>query len=415
MKLFLLILKNVRRNVVRTGLTVLGTVFLVLVVTLVWSALTFLTDVTSSTRQDFKAIITEKWQIPSQMPFSYAATLSEGAARNPGDVKPSDSMTWQFYGGTLDLKNRTTDNSLFAFAMEPDKLLTMMDDLDTLPASQTRDLAAAIEKMKKNRQTIIIGPDRLAAIGKKIGDRIKLYGLNYPGIDLEFEIVGTFPIPRYADSAAFDRDYLNAALDAWPREHNGQKHPLADKCLNLVWLRVPDAETFDKLNAQIASSPLYSSPSVKCEVSSSAIGTFMAGFRDIFFAMRWILGPAVLASLSIIIAISISISVRERQMEIAVMKVLGFRPVQILLLVLGEALLLGAGSGLFSSALTYVVINYGMGGIPFRIAFFPSFGVPIHALWWGAAIGAAAALLGSLLPAWNACRVKVTEVFSRVA
>ena len=30
--------------------------------------------------ENLKAIVTEKWSVPSRMPFSYAATLAEGAA-----------------------------------------------------------------------------------------------------------------------------------------------------------------------------------------------------------------------------------------------------------------------------------------------------------------------------------------------
>jgi hypothetical protein len=47
MKFLLLIFKNVRRNLVRSSLTSLGTIALVLVVTLVWSILAFLDLVTS--------------------------------------------------------------------------------------------------------------------------------------------------------------------------------------------------------------------------------------------------------------------------------------------------------------------------------------------------------------------------------
>ena len=60
----------------------------------------------------------------------------------------------------------------------------------------------------------------------------------------------------------------------------------------------------------------------------------------------------------------------ERQTELAVLKVLGFRPWQILVLVLGEALLIGVGSGLLSAVATLVTINYAIGGIKFPIAFF---------------------------------------------
>src|SRR5436190_8492638 len=122
MKFILLVLKNIRRNLVLSSLTSLGTIVLVLVVTLVWSVLAFLDRATSEKQRDLKAIVTERWQIPSQMPFSYANTLAEGAAREPGDLAPDDSMTWTFYGGTMDIKNRTLNNTVFAFALEPRKL-----------------------------------------------------------------------------------------------------------------------------------------------------------------------------------------------------------------------------------------------------------------------------------------------------
>ena len=99
----------------------------------------------------------------------------------------------------------------------------------------------------------------------------------------------------------------------------------------------------------------------------------------------------------------------------AVLKVLGFRPWQILTLVLGEAGLIGAISGLLSAGLTYSFIHFYMGGFKFPIAFFPTFDIPTAALWWGPAIGVLTALAGSLAPAWSARTVKVSEVFSRVA
>jgi putative ABC transport system permease protein len=98
-----------------------------------------------------------------------------------------------------------------------------------------------------------------------------------------------------------------------------------------------------------------------------------------------------------------------------VLKVLGFRPYQILILVLGESLLLGAGAGFLGAVLTYGGINWGLGGISFPIAFFDRFFVPPAALWWGPAVGGLAALLGCFLPAWSARNVSVAEVFSKVA
>jgi putative ABC transport system permease protein len=415
MKFLLLILKNIRRNPVLSLLTSLGTIVLVLVVTLVWSVLAFLDQATKEKQRNLKAIVTERWQIPSQMPFSYAGSLADGAAREPGDVHPLDSMTWTFYGGTLDIKNRTFENSVFAFVMEPVKLKTMMDSLDDLPPAEAAEWAKTVERLEQNRQGIIIGKDRLALLNKRVGDRIKLYGINYRGLDFEVEIVGLFPPGRYDMNAAMNREYLLNALDMWPRTHNGQRHPMNDRALNLVWLRVPDSEAFSRVANQIETAPYYSNPSVKCETASSGIANFLDAYRDLLWGMRWLLAPAALVSLSLVMANAIGISVRQRRMELAVMKVLGFRPLQILLLVIGESLLLGVTAGFLSSGLTWLLVNRVYGGIPFPIAFFSKILIADDALWWGPAVGAVAAVAGSLSPAWSACRVKVSEVFAKVA
>jgi len=131
--------------------------------------------------------------------------------------------------------------------------------------------------------------------------------------------------------------------------------------------------------------------------------------------MRCLLAPAALATLSLVIANAISISVRERRMELAVLKVLGFRPYQILLLVLGEAVIIGTLSGLVSAGLTYFIINDVVGGFKFPLAFFGSFFIPAAALYWGAGMGALTALAGSIVPAWTARSVKVADVFAKVA
>ena len=117
MKLFLLIAKNLRRNLLRTILTSLGTFVMVVVLTLIWSILWFLQAATTERNKDFKSIITERWKIPSQMPFAYAKDLSLAGARKEGDILPTDAMSWQFYGGTIDPAKRTRENFLFAIAL----------------------------------------------------------------------------------------------------------------------------------------------------------------------------------------------------------------------------------------------------------------------------------------------------------
>jgi putative ABC transport system permease protein len=418
---FLLIaLKSLRRNLLRTSLTYLASFVLVVVIVMVWSVLYFLGELTRAKEKNLTIIITEKYQMGGLMPFSYAGPLSEGAARSgrPDDVRPQDSMTWQIYVGSLGANKQTREDQVFFIAMEPRKMLTIMDILfdEIRPGeahsgngsrlARTAGLERVVKAMEANKRAVIVGQKRLEVINKKVGERFKLMGINYPGLDLEFEIAGVFPPGRYDEISVMNRDYFNDAIDAYPRTHGGSKHPQAARTLNNVWLQVPDLKHFSKIAEQIDGSH-FVDPAVKCETLSSGIDAYIEGFKDLFWAMRWLLAPAILATMVLIIANAISISVRERRMEIAVLKVLGFRPVQIMLLILGEATFIGAVSGVLSTMLTYLAVNKAPHSQSFQIW------VPDDAFWWGPLVGALTALAGSALPAWSACKVRVSEVFAR--
>jgi putative ABC transport system permease protein len=421
---FLLVaLKSLRRNLLRTTLTYMATFVLVVVIVMVWSVLYFLGELTTEKAKDLKIIVSEKYQMGSQMPFFYAGPLSEGAARSehPEDTRPQDSMTWQFYVGTLDPTKATREDQVFFIALEPCKMLTVMDDLidDLNPGDahsghskrldQVEQLQAVIKEMERNKRAVILGRKQLETLKQKVGGRFKLSSINYQGIDLEFEIIAVFPDGRYNESAVMNRDYLNDAIDAYPKTHGGAKHPLANKSLNLVWLKVGDLKDFGNIAEQIERSGRFVDPAVKCQTLSSGISAFIEGFKDLFKAMRWLLAPAILCTMVLVIANAISISVRERRTEIAVLKVLGYRPVQIMLLILSEAMLIGTISGALSTTLTYLAVNYAPHSRTFNLW------VPNDAFWWGPVVGALAALAGSALPAWSACKVRVSEVFARTA
>src|SRR5207245_2306099 len=143
--------------------------------------------------------------------------------------------------------------------------------------------------------------------------------------------------------------------------------------------------------------------------------SFLDAYKTIIFGMRVIMAPLIVGVIVLIVSIANSISVRQRQKELAIMKVLGFAPWQVLVLILGEALIVGALSGAIATTTAWYAINVRMGGFALPIAFSGKFKVATAALWWGPAVGAFAAAVGGFVPAWSARTVKVTEVFSRVA
>jgi putative ABC transport system permease protein len=442
------VFKSLSRNPLRSLLTGLATAVFVLLVTMIWSVFNLLDRATEAKSKDLKAIMTERWQIPSQMPFGYAANLEEGAASEGGDYRintDNDAMTWQFYGGTLDPANRTRENIVFFFCMEPRKLTKMMDGMDELTDLERHTLDVACKLMTPgetvgeedarlidpnldylrgqevngrlvfggDKRRVIIGRERLAAINKKPGERFKVSSLNFNGIDLECEVLAVFPEGRYNQSALMNREYLNNSMDDYEKKH-GAKHPMSEKSLNLVWVRVPDMLAFQRVSDQVENRGKFTTPALKCETASSGVASFLEPYKDILLWVRWLLVPAILATMGLVIACAISISVRERRTEMAVLKVLGFSPTQIMALVLGEAMFLGGLCGLLSAGGAWVVINYYFGGFKFPIAFFPSFMIPGAAWLWGLGIGAGTALAGSFLPARSARAVKVSDVFSKI-
>lgn len=410
-----LIIKSLSRNWLRTILTSLATMVLVFVVVLVWSILSLLDLVTSEKASNLKAIVTEHWQIPSQMPWSYADALSEGGAKTAEDIRPSDSMTWQFYGGTIDPEKRTRENLVFFFCMKPSKLLTMMDGLDDLGPTDKANMEKLVRMMEEDPRRVVLGRDRLKALNKRVGEQLSVTGLNYKDINFSgLDIIGEFPEGRYDQSAVMNCDLLNNAIDAY-RVQNKTPHPMDQKRLNLVWLKIPDNKAYEGVANQIETSSQFSNPSVKVETSSSGVASFLDAYRDLLWGMRWLLTPAILITMALVIANAISISVRERRTEMAVLKVLGFGPTYIMFLILGEALLVGVLSGFLSVLVTYFYINVVLKGFKFPIAFFPAFLIPDEALLWGPAIGALTALVGSVLPSWSARSVKVSEVFSKIS
>lgn len=413
-RLFVLGLKNLRRNLLRTALTGLAIGVLAFMITMIWTILYFIDLTTKERSKDLKIIVTYKWSVPSQLPITHADYLNpESSAFLPQLMEngkavygPKDFMIWSFYGGTMDPTKITPDTLIFFFVMQPDQIIPMMDDLGDLDPK-------LVEAMKKTPQGCLLGSDKLKALNKRVGERFKLTSINYKGIDLEFEIVGALPDGRYNASAIMNYDYFNKAFDTYERT-NRIAHPLASKRLNLIWIRVGDREQFDKIGSIVSNAREFSQYPVKVETASSLVGSFLEAYRYIFMAMKFIIVPGMLVIMALVMANAISITVRERRTEMAVMKVLGYRPDQILLLVLGEAILVGAVAGAVAAGLTFAFFNLKWGGIPFRIGFFPVFRIPEICVMWGLAIGTLTTLAGSLIPAWTARSVKVSEVFSKV-
>src|ERR1043166_8836274 len=267
-RLFMLGVKNLFRNKLRTSLTSGAIGVLAIMVTIIWTIIFFIDLITVERSKDMKIIVTYKWSVPSQIPMGHGEYLNPSSPKFLSELEqngkklygPNDFMVWSFYGGTTDPGKITPDTLLFFFVMDPESIIPMMDDMQDLDPK-------VVEALQKTPQGCLLGSDKLKMLNKKVGERFKLTSINYKGIDLEFEIVGALPDGRYNASAIMRMDYFNKSFDLYKRNNAGRDHPLAHKRLNLIWIRVGDRDTFDKIGGIVQDAPQFADYPVKCERS----------------------------------------------------------------------------------------------------------------------------------------------------
>ena len=414
MRLCLLVLKNLKRSPLRSALTALAVTILVILFSVLATVLRFLGQAMEKRSADVPVVVTERYRLPSRFDrrfmeqIVYSSPLHSELQQIPG-FRDDQYTWWHFVGFTTDPKREDKNLQFFVIATVPEKMPMMIDGLEKLDPKLC-ELMKHPPQSRLDNSGIVMGPDRLATIHKKVGDVFTaksishLEGASRLPIEMQFEIVGELPgDSRWATGAFMDYEYLDRVLKEKKSELDGK--------INLGWLKLDDQESAGKVGGAIEKEIR----DLKSETASAAVSRFLDSYKDLLNGIKYLLVPAIIIVMAVIVANAISITVRERTTEMAVLKVLGFRPGQILVLVLGEGILLGVLGGLLGASLVYGMVNYVVGGVKIPIAFFNVFFVPGQVFWWGPTLGAATALVGGFIPAWGARTVKVSEVFAKVA
>lgn len=381
----LLVFKNLGRNKVRTGLTAMAVTVLVTICAVV-------TNVTESVRKGVEAdasqtklLVNERWVIPSKVPVRYIPEIS----RIPG---VEDWTTWNLYPGFLDKSNQ-----LLGMATRVENLRDMHAGLEQIDKE-------TIETMKREKTGCIVGGSLMQAMDWKIGQEFTINSTLHPGKSLRFKILGVTPPGKWPLTFFFRSDYYG--------EGAGNKDTV-----DCLWLRVRDAETGRKVAAKIQQDFENRQPSLKAETESAGVARFAEKGKAILDIIKLVVA-ILLIDMLIILSNSISIATRERRTEMAVLKVLGFKPFHIMVMVIGEAMLIGGLSGLFGATLAWGSSALAINGVLPRngmTGFLITFPIDVATVPWGLALGMLVGFLGSFFPAWSARKVKVSDVFSKIA
>ena len=379
-----LIVRSLGRNKMRTSLTALAVVVLVSIYTLASTVTDTVNQMLRAYSSQTRLIVREKWVMPSVFPVRYISRIADV----PG---VEDWTVWHFYAGTLD----NAGHNGAGIATRMDNLCRMHSGLETL---DPRLIAA----MQRQKDGALVGRWILQQMNWKVGQRFTMNSFTHLGKNLQFTIVGKLPSELWARNFFFREDYYQEATQ--------------DKeTVNIVWLRVADDTTGKRVSADVERLFEKSPAKLRVETESAGAGRFIGRIGTVVNIINFVVS-ILLIDMVIVLSNSISMTVRERRRELAIFKILGFRPWFLLAMVVGEAMLVGAASGLLGAGSTYLLsLLNSLGRLPVRIDFLLQFPIPLKFVLHGLAIGALVAFFGSIIPAFHARRVRVVEAFSNVS
>lgn len=316
------ILRNRRRSLLTLASTAISLALLALLLSIYQSF--FFADQTSPS-EALRLVCRHRVSLTQPLPSSHQARIQ--AVEGVDEVA---AWSW-FQGKYID------DTHFFArFAVDADKAFRVQKDWQIDPEQHAAFL--------RERTACVVGEAIARTENFKIGQRITILGDIYP-VDLELTIVGIFKHPRNTESLIFHREYLTELL---PKDT-----PQRDSVGTYVVL-AKNVEDVPRV-ARVIDDMFQDSPyPTRTESEKEFNRSFLAFLGNIQLFLAAICG-AVTFTILLVSANTVAMAVRERTREMAILRTLGYRPGEILNLVLGEAVLISLIGGLFGLGLGYLL------------------------------------------------------------
>lgn len=366
MELVILIVRNLFRHKLRSGLTILGIAIAMLSFGMLKTLIeAWYVGVEGSAPN--RLVTRNKTSLIYSLPLAHRAKLLQV----PGVAAASHGL---WYGGIYkDKKN-----------FFPQFAVSGIDYLDLYPEFLLGETERKDFQLHKN--AAVVGRKLAERFGWRVGDIIPLQGTIYPG-QVELLLVGIYRGARRSvdESAMFFRwDYLNEEIrKVFPRR--------ADRTGWYI-VKIHDPERAAEVSAEVDALFRNSLAETLTETEKAFQLGFVAMTEAIVVAIR-LISLVVIAIILIVLANTMAMTSRERSWEFAVLKTLGFRSWFIFTLIAGESIslaMMGAAVGALATIPGELVFRYELQGIlpVFYVA--PSTIALIFAIAFGVGIAAAA-------------------------
>ena len=380
MKFLPYILKSAARSPLRALLTLLGVAVAAFMFTSVFAIDRGMHRMIHQSGGDDVLIVFEKYQgCPplSKLPSAYQAQIA--------DVPGVADVT-----GTLFLLSAcsTATDLVAVHGVEPTKFRTFRD----IEISNADYDAFATE-----RAAAIVGERLAQRYDWKVGQSVTLQKLG----DVSFTIRGIFKAPGNSleNAVLVDIEYLRFSTD---------QTGLA----TLFMARMKDSAQAGVVSEKIDALFSSSANPTKTTPERSFIASAISGVVGMIEFSRGLAYIAV-GILFVGVANSLSMTVRDRTREIAILKTIGFSRWQVLAVIVSEAGALAFIGGAAGAMIAFGVINSGSYGLSvegFTIAPHVSFTLLLVATALASVVG----IVGGLMPAWHASRLRVVGALREV-
>jgi len=384
------LMQNLKRNPLRTSLTVIAFALPMAVFVAAISFVVTLAELAAHNEEELRLGVHHKTTLTNGLPEGHRRKI-EGLDPNRERLVAVCGMKW--FGGRVPNEQNT--------------LTSLAADADTFPIvySDTSMQPEDIEAWNKDRQACVVGTTPADKYGWKVGDRLTLNSTVPPYLSLEFHVVKIISNKERANFFYFRRDYLVEALET---------AGASDARCNIFWVKCRNTASLRALQKDIDALFANSPDATKSEDENAFGANFTQAAGNI---------PGLMQAMAIVVVIIIGLvagntmmmSFRERMRELAVFKAIGFQSGRIFFIVISESILLALiGSllgvlpmwGILSALPIARLVNFGP---------ISGFTVSPVAVVGSICIALVVGVASGMWPAYRAMRLKTTDALRRVA
>lgn len=387
MKLLVYIWRNVTRNKLRSGLTIMSVGFSLALMTILYGYLAMQKVSAREAEKYDRVVVLNKLGFAAPLPIAHVEKV-----RRMDAISFATPFAW--FGG-----NYQNKQALFAqFAVDPAFAFDVFSEYNIADDQ--------LAEFKSNRRACVVDQGLAEQMEWKIGDRIPLQGAIYP-VDLDLQLVGTFKAPGNTGSLWFSWTYLDEQIrNAGTNGFEIGAGSIYAKCKSQGDVAIVSEE----IDAMFANSE--NSTRTRTEAAFQRMFADMLG--DVQAYIRYIT-LAVVFALALVAATAMAMSMRERTTEVAVLKAIGFSKQRVLAMVLGESTMIAMIGGVLGIAGGLGALSL-LSSVPIAAALFPIPVANLIGLWLAGLVLVAAGIgfVSGLAPAVLAAKLSVVDGLRRV-